>query len=963
MIVAFLSRSEQASSAQAKSLVNAIATSLQEELSEPKAGGASQARLLEGIVGQLVDREFLTDYQASQLIRNRGGKLLLGNYVILDHIGSGGMGSVFRARHLVMKRIVALKTLNAKEMGSKSAVRRFHREMEAAAKLEHPNIVAAYDADEFQGVHFLVMKFIDGHDLARHLSRHGPLPAAEAVGYILQAARGLDYAHEQGVIHRDVKPSNLLLDKQGSIKILDLGLASIHAAAKSNTAAGSRNTAAGGASDVSNLTKRENILGTLDYMSPEQAEDTSSADQRSDIYALGCTLYFLLTENPPYAANTLVAKLLAHREAEIPSLREAASDTPQELDDIFRRMVAKQPADRFQTMADVSAALESLQFEVDAQPQTIGGAATEGAPTRPREAVRDERTRLLAPAAEVSRLRACQAVGIDLGTTYSSLAYIDPQGTPHVATDSSGQTLTPSVLFFGDEQILTGELALQFARHDAQRTVQFVKARMGDAWEYEVDGHRHSAESLSAIILRHLLGEAEPQIGPISTAVITVPAYFTEKRRQATEQAGRIAGLKVLGVLNEPLAATLAQGLHSSEDQRNVVVYDLGGGTFDVTVVRVGAGEIRELATHGNRTLGGRDWDQRLLDWAADDFQRTHNADLRHDPQAVQDLRIDCEQAKRRLSQSETAQITMFAQGKRHVATITRAQFEDATADLIQTTKLTVRMALDDASLTWADIDRVLLVGGATYMPAVREMLAAEAGFPADCGVNPIEAVAKGAAIYAQMLELESAAVISPLAENRPDPPPTAVGEVDESAPDSSPPEDHLPASGAYTLAPAEESERRQKTAAEHPPRLRFVTAHGVGVKVLSGGQWKNSVLIPSNSLTPVEARKRFVTASKTQTGVRITFEVTQGDTDDADSAEVLGVGRLDDFGGLEPAGRSIDVIMRFDEQGRLTVSAQYENQEAECVLAIEISNGLQEQDIARHNEHLHTAGLFDKRE
>ena len=255
--------------------------------------------------------------------------------------------------------------------------------------------------------------------------------------------------------------------------------------------------------------------------------------------------------------------------------------------------------------------------------------------------------------------RGCQSVGIDLGTTYSALAYIDLQMTPRIVPDSSGQAVTPSVVFFDDDEIIVGDIALQQAKLRADRVAQFIKVHMGDDWKREFRGEVHTPESLSAIILAHLVREAEPQIGPINSAVITVPAFFTEKRRRATQQAGEIAGLKVIGTLNEPMAAALAYGLYREEKEQTAVVYDLGGGTFDVTIVHISPNELSELATSGNRQLGGKDWDQCLIDHFFADFQRNYGVDLRESLQAMQDLILSCEQAKRRLARMNKTSIRL----------------------------------------------------------------------------------------------------------------------------------------------------------------------------------------------------------------------------------------------------------------------------------------------------------------
>jgi serine/threonine protein kinase len=273
----------------------------------------------------------------------------LGNYTVLAKLGEGGMGMVLKARHRRMDRVVALKVLNREATQSPAAVSRFHQEVKAAARLVHPNIVTAYDADEAAGIHFLVMEYVDGMALAEVVGRNGPLPVRDAVNYILQAARGLQYAHSEGVVHRDIKPGNLLLDKRGIVKIMDMGLARMDDA----------EAVIGGAQNAyESLTKVGQVLGTLDYMSPEQAEDARKVDHRADIYSLGCTFYRLLTGRPPYRGDTVVNKILAHRNHPIPSLTTARKGVSSELDAVFHRMVAKKPDDRYSSLDDLMVDLE-----------------------------------------------------------------------------------------------------------------------------------------------------------------------------------------------------------------------------------------------------------------------------------------------------------------------------------------------------------------------------------------------------------------------------------------------------------------------------------------------------------------------------------------------------------------------------------------------------------------------------
>ncbi len=289
----------------------------------------------------------LTPFQIAAVSEGRGATLRVGNYDLLDRLGAGGMGTVFKARHRRMKRIVALKVLATNLSSNPVFVKRFQREVETIASLGHPNIVMAYDADEAEAGHFLVMEFVHGRDLAACIEREGRFSMPRAVQCILQSARGLAYAHSQGIIHRDIKPHNLLLDETGAVKITDLGLARLnHGAA--GPAAGADVTMAGGA------------IGTADYMPPEQALDATTIDHRADIYSLGCTLHYLLSGKPPFSGATIMAILLAHRDAPIPSLRSVEPQAPERLDQLFRSMLAKEASARTQSMDEVVKELEAI---------------------------------------------------------------------------------------------------------------------------------------------------------------------------------------------------------------------------------------------------------------------------------------------------------------------------------------------------------------------------------------------------------------------------------------------------------------------------------------------------------------------------------------------------------------------------------------------------------------------------
>jgi len=464
-------------------------------------------------------------------------------------------------------------------------------------------------------------------------------------------------------------------------------------------------------------------------------------------------------------------------------------------------------------------------------------------------------------------------VGIDLGTTYSAIAYINQHGKPEIIANREGERITPSVVLFDGDTPIVGSIAKRSAVASPLNVCQFVKRQMGEKdWRFLAENDKeYTPEEISALILRRLKEDAETALNcEISDAVITVPAYFNDAQRKSTQDAGRIAGLNVLRIVNEPTAAALAYGLDQSAEQ-TIMVYDLGGGTFDVTIMRIAQGEIEVIATGGDKNLGGFDWDNKIMAFLNEEFQKEGGVDLFEDLALQQDLRDKAEIAKKTLSSRDNTKVFVSASGKNVSVGISREDFERIAGDLLNRTETLMEMTLEDAQLEWSDIDKVLLVGGSTRMKGVPALIERVSGKKPSAELHPDEVVAVGAALLGGILQKES-----------------GQGGVSHL--------DGLPA-----------------------VRISDVNSHSLGVVAVDGrtGKLYNSVILPKDTKIPTRASNVYGTVVDNQTELEV--EVTEGEEEDLDYVRVIGKGsmRIPPY----PKGAPVEVFFQYDDNGIIHVT------------------------------------------
>lgn len=496
------------------------------------------------------------------------------------------------------------------------------------------------------------------------------------------------------------------------------------------------------------------------------------------------------------------------------------------------------------------------------------------------------------------------ALGIDLGTTYSVVAYLDAQGRPVSILNSTGDLLTPSVVLFDDGGVVVGKEAVLAASMEPDKVADSCKRDMGaKAYRKKLQGKDLPPEVISSFILKSMKEDAERKLGPVKQAVITVPAYFDEARRRATMDAGRLAGLDVLDIINEPTAAALAYGYQLGFLDRKagmdrplrVLVYDLGGGTFDVTIVEIHGTSFKALATDGDVFLGGKDWDEKLVDMAAERFKKQCGSDPRLDPNALQELWIGAEAAKRTLTERGKASMYVNAAGKRFKVEITREEFEAATAPLLGRTRATTEIVVRQSGLKFADIDKFLLVGGSTRMPMVSTMLKELTGKEPERSISADEAVAHGAALYADLV----------LGKQRP-------------------------------------------SKAQSRFSVTNVNSHSLGIVGTDPvtKKKKNQILIPKNTPLPATVTKVFKTAKVGQAVVAI--RVVEGESEKPEACSQVGVCSIKDLPANLPANTPVEVSYNYSESGRLKITARIAGHPAMVTSILVRDNSLEDNDLSQ---------------
>ena len=689
-------------------------------------------------------RDFLEDETGEFLVTtgNQSGgaevPVQIGDYKILDRVGAGGMGQVFLAEHTRMQRVVALKMLPIDRMQDARAIERFYEEIRAASRLLHPNIVTAFDAGDSEGVHYLAMEYIDGATLSQAVADQGPMSVASAASIIRQAATGLLHAHRSGIIHRDVKPSNLMKSSDGTVKVLDLGLAQFSTSNMLQQTTGKREQDA--------PSSKRKLVGTLAYMAPEQLEDPDKADARSDIYSLGATLYFLLTGQPPFVGDH-IEQVYGHRHGTIPDLMDSRNDIDLRLNNIFRRMLAKTPAERYTSLDEVIDDLADY-CSSDETPLWLA----EFSP------------RSNSPAPDAAMRQTARVFAIDLGMHYSATAESTPDG--HVKAMLAGETGTPffrmALASTPGGQVSYGLNAIEHRQDDPRRLFHCIPLYIGkDLVDRSLAGRQCPPEVLLALLIRRITQNAWGGRTPPRSTAITVPCSYDQLHRRSITVAAQLAGLSGVRLVDRSLAATKSIFMASEDETLNeedsslleqqtppLLFLGLTGQAFEVAILRRDAGRLQQLATGGHWHASSLSWVHHLVDFAAQEFISEHKLDPRKHGLTAASLQVSCEKAVNSMLLLPKVKVSIKHGSKTLAVSISRDGWLEKCDRLFLQLEDLIDRVIQRSGVEVGSLQKIVLHGAILQIPQVRKRLMQRFSKEIKIKVVDRSDVAKGAAAW-----------------------------------------------------------------------------------------------------------------------------------------------------------------------------------------------------------------------
>ncbi len=649
----------------------------------------------------------------------------VGEYEIQRLLGAGGMGRVFLAEHVRMHRIVALKMLPAKRMADAVSVERFYGEVRAASRLLHPNIVTAFDAGEDAGIHYFAMEYVDGRTLTDIVTEDGPLSVGDAASVIRQASLGLLHAHRAGIVHRDVKPGNLMRASDGTIKVLDLGLArlgNLQAEAKGSRGAVRTGGAPADGGAISPKPKVGRLVGTLPFMSPEQLEDPEAADARSDIYSLGATLCFLLTGRSPFSGEFL-DQVYGHRHGEIPDLMQLREDVDLRYSHIFCRMMAKSPGERYasldeviEELADYAEHSSAPSWLAEFTRKPTGGEAS---------TVRSGST----------HGRTSPVLGLDLGMFYGAAAEAGPGREVHsLSAGGPKQPLFRMAVASDGQELMFGGDAISLRSDHPRRVAHCVPMYLGQpSVQRRIAGQACPPEVLLALMMKRIVKNGWRADDRPAAVALTVPASYDQLHRRSMLQAATMAGFESVRLVDRCLAVAQSRLLASQlpgnvdpalgfevESEESLLFVGLTGQALEVAVLRREASRLEQLATAGHWNHGTLLWLQRLVDLAAETFKRAEGFDPRQHLTSAARLQISCERAMNAFLLLPTVEVRIQRRGRTISVPVRREVWLARCGDLIERLRDTIELACSYAGIASLSIDRCLILGPLLRIPELQ---------------------------------------------------------------------------------------------------------------------------------------------------------------------------------------------------------------------------------------------------